>query len=91
MYADEDGELVFPDVADPDANVEEIVVNNETISETRNYIDSLPIAQRDVIIMKYRLGMKEKEIAVALGISETAVSSRVLRAKEGLRRRMKKE
>lgn len=91
MYADEDGELVFPDVADPDANVEEIVVNNETICETRNYIDSLPIAQRDVIIMKYRLGMKEKEIAVALGISETAVSSRVLRAKEGLRRLMKKE
>lgn len=90
MYTDEDGELVFPDIADPGASVEEIVVNKETITETRNYIDSLPTAQRDVIIMKYRLGMKEKEIAAALGISETAVSSRVLRAKEGLRKLMKK-
>ncbi len=89
QYIDRDGEVFFPEISDPDANVEEIVITNERISETRSYIDSLPTAQRDVIIMKYRLGMREKEIAEVLGISETAVSSRVMRAKEGLRKMMK--
>ncbi len=88
-YYDDDGETVFADISDPDANVEEIVINKERIAETRSFIDSLPTAQRDVIIMKYRLGMREKEIAEALGISETAVSSRVLRAKDSLRKMMK--
>ncbi|MBE6703800.1 MAG: sigma-70 family RNA polymerase sigma factor [Ruminococcaceae bacterium] len=88
-YYDDDGESVFADISDPDANVEEIVINKERIAETRSFIDSLPTAQRDVIIMKYRLGMREKEIAKALGISETAVSSRVLRAKDSLRKMMK--
>ena len=81
----EDGEF-FADIADPCADVEEIVITKELIRETAKYIDSLPTAQRDVIILKYRLGMKEKEIAEVLGISETAVSSRILRAKDGLRK-----
>jgi len=86
---DADGELIFTDIADPDADVEEIIINRETVAQTRSYIDALPEGQRDVILMKYRLGMKEKEIALALGISETAVSSRVLRAKKGLEKMMR--
>ena len=87
MIVSEKG-LKYKDIADESANVEEIVIRKETIERTADYIDSLPEAQRDVIIMKYRLGMREKEIASVLGISETAVSSRVLRAKDGLRRMM---
>ena len=83
----EDG-FVYTDIADPNAYVEEIVINRETVDRTRSFIDSLSEPQRDVIIMKYRLGMREKEIAQALGISETAVSSRVLRAKDSLRKLM---
>lgn len=90
-YLDDDGEPMFPDVADPGASVEEIVINKERINKTRSYIDSLPETQRDVIIMKYRLGMKEKEIARILGISETAVSSRIMRAKSGLERKIREE
>ena len=85
---DMDGEEIYGDIADESANVEEIVIRKETIERTADYIDSLPETQRDVIIMKYRLGMREKEIASVLGISETAVSSRVLRAKDGLRKMM---
>ena len=88
---DDNGEELYSDIEDTSENVEEIVIRNETIRETRDYIDSLPEPQRDVIIMKYRLGMKEKEIASALGISETAVSSRILRAKDGLRRLISKK
>lgn len=87
-FEDEDGELVFPDIADTGADVEETVINNELIKTVRDCIDGLPDGQRDVIIMKYRLGMREREIAEALGISETAVSSRVLRAKEGIRKQL---
>lgn len=88
---DSEGEEIYPDIHDESSNVEEIVIRKETVERTRDYIDSLPEAQRDVIIMKYRLGMREKEIASVLGISETAVSSRVLRAKDGLRKMMEQE
>lgn len=84
-----DDEEIYTDFCDPNAFVEDIVINNERILQTANYIDSLPEKQRDVIIMKYRLNMKEREIAQVLGISETAVSSRVLRAKDGLRNILK--
>ncbi len=73
-------------IPDSAPTVEEIVVNRETIRKTAQFIDALPEPQRDVIIMKYRLGLREREIADVLGISETAVSSRIYRAKEALRK-----
>lgn len=88
LPTDSEGEPLFTDIIDPCADVEEIVINKERIRKTASFIDSLPEPQRDVILMKYRLGMKEREIAQILGISETAVSSRILRAKEGLRRKI---
>lgn len=82
-FDDSEAEYEIPDTA---TNVEEMVVNRETIGKVAKLIDSLPEPQRDVIIMKYRLGLRESEIAQMLGISETAVSSRIYRAKEALRK-----
>lgn len=82
----DEGEPVSADIPDPCGDTLDIVISRENIKRTAELIDSLPEAQRDVIILKYRFDMREKEIASALGISETAVSSRILRAKERLRK-----
>ena len=87
-YFDSDGEQIFEDIPDEETDTLGTVVRRETISETARAIDELPEAQRDVIVLKYRYGMLEREIAHALGISETAVSSRMLRAKDGLRKKL---
>lgn len=71
-----------------DDNVEEIVINRERIQIASRCIDSLPSSQKEVIIMRYRLGMSEKKISEISGISESAVSSRIFRAKESIRKMM---
>ncbi len=86
IYFD-DGERVH-DIPDSSPTVEEIVISRETVRRTSDFIDALPEPQRDVIIMKYRLNLREREIANMLGISETAVSSRIGRAKESLRKKL---
>ncbi len=83
---DRDGDIIPHSIPDPDGDVLDKVVHDETVRQTAALIDSLPEAQRDVIILKYRYDMREKEIASLLGISETAVSSRVLRAKERIKK-----
>lgn len=81
----EDKEAAVYDIPDNSSDPLEIVISRESIRETAKMIDELPEAQRDVIILRYRFEMSEREISAALGISETAVSSRILRAKEKLR------
>ena len=85
---DEDGDIIPHSIPDPDGDVLDKVVRNETIRKTAALIDSLPEAQRDVIVLKYRYDMREKEIAKLLGISDTAVSSRMMRAKERRRKEL---
>ena len=85
---DEDGDLIPHTIPDPDGDVLDKVVRDETVRETAALIDSLPEAQRDVIVLKYRYDMREKEIARLLGISETAVSSRIMRAKERIKKQL---
>lgn len=44
--------------------------------------------RRHVILLRYRYGLSEKETADAMSMSETAVSSCLLRAKKTLRKKM---
>lgn len=86
---DDDKEEILCEIPDPYTDTLSIVIDRENVRRTAEMIDCLPQAQKDAIILKYRYGMREKEIATALCISETAVSSRILRAKEKLRSLMK--
>jgi len=47
-------------------------------------IDTLPAEQREAVILKERLGLSVSETAAALKISESAVKSRLFRARAGL-------
>jgi RNA polymerase sigma-70 factor (ECF subfamily) len=62
----------------PDAEAE--TAARERWQRTRRAIDALPANQRAVVILAKLEGLSQKEIAAALGISEGAVESRLVRA-----------
>lgn len=83
---DDDGEEKEYDIPDVGPLPEEMIINKDLAKRLGEYIDLLPDSQRHVIIYKYYYHMKDKAIAKVLGISETAVSSRLNRAKDKLRK-----
>lgn len=77
------------DIAAPgDETPEEAAIRREEIETLLRLISGLPDRYRLPLIMYYSANMKEKEIAAALGISDTAVRTRMHRAKEKLRKEM---
>ena len=89
-YKDE-GEEKFYDVPDMSYSPEHKLLEKESLERIASYVDELSDPQREVLEMKYKYGMSEKDIAEALSISETAVSSRINRAKNALAKKLKGE
>jgi RNA polymerase sigma-70 factor (ECF subfamily) len=69
-----------------DDGPEQAAIKQDEAAWLRQLIAQLPDAQREVIILKYSLGMKNQEIAAITGRSPTAVSSLQYRALENLRK-----
>lgn len=90
-YEDEEGEEKIYDIPDTEPTPEEFVIKMETVKNTAGYIDRLTEEQRQVILLKYRYGYRNKEIAQALCIPVTNVSSRLDRAKSALKKMMEAE
>lgn len=88
VYTDDDGEETEIPIADDSPLPEDLVIRQETIARCAACIDELPEKQRSVILLKYRYGFKDRQIAEILGTSETVVSSRLNRARESIRRKM---
>lgn len=91
LIIEEDEEEMEHDIADHTLAPEHILITQENIQRFAKYIDELPEGQRYAILMKYKYNAKDKEIAQLMGISETAFSSRLNRARESLRKRMGSE
>ncbi|MBQ8397851.1 MAG: sigma-70 family RNA polymerase sigma factor [Clostridia bacterium] len=88
LIIEEDEEEIEHDIADPTLAPEHILITNENMRRLAQYIDALPEGQRHAILLKYKYNFKDREMAEALGISETAFSSRLNRARESLRKMM---
>lgn len=88
MTYDDDGEIKENEIPDVEPTPEEILINQEMVMFLGECVDSLTEQQRHLILLKYRYEMKDKEIARLMSISETAVSSRLNRIKEILRKKM---
>ena len=88
---DNDGAEKNHDIKDNSTEPDEIIIDRERAEQIGAYIDSLPEKQRQVIILRYKYGMSEKNISKAMSMTETAVSSCVNRAKKKLRERMAEE
>ena len=74
---------------DPEDDVLELIINQETIEELRQAIDRLDDMHRDVIILKYYYHKKNIEIADIMGVDVNVINARVFRAKKKLLAYMK--
>lgn len=88
LFAKNDNDDREFDIPDPSPLPDELVIRNETIDRCAECIDALPESQRAAVILKYRYGYRDREIASVLGIRESAVSSRLNRARETIRKMM---
>ena len=79
------------EIEDDSTNVEEIILNKELKDKLRMCIDSLDEKYRDVVILKYEIYLKNKEIAERLYITEDAVKQRIKRAKQAIKEKGGKE
>jgi len=79
-----DEELIFSD----EPLVDEQVISQDEQDQLVHLIRSLNPVMREMLEYKYILGYSNKDIAEELGISQTAVSSRIERAKKALRKKL---
>ena len=79
----EETELVIPD---PTPMPEEQLIGKEEAKRLGACIDRLPEKLRQVILLKYYGENENREIARLLGITETAVRVRLVRAHKALKR-----
>lgn len=78
-------EEVAKNIVDEDADVQRIVIDNETVEIVSEAIDKLDDMYRDPIIMKYYYHMRNIDIAKVLNIDSNKVNGRIFRAKQKLR------
>lgn len=71
-----------------DHDTEQIVAAREDLAEVFEQIDGLPDDRREALIMRFALGMDNREIAVALGKSEGATKVLLHRALKQLGERL---
>lgn len=69
---------------DPNDDVLELIINQETVEALRRAIDSLDIMHRDVIMLKYYYHKKNIEIADIMCVDVNVVNARIFRAKKKL-------
>ena len=78
--AGEDGEERGLDPADPAPDALAALEARRRWAATRRAVDALPASQRAVLVLAKFEGLSYREIARALGITEGAVESRLVRA-----------
>lgn len=85
---DEDGELCEMDYADDDADVLAEVVERETNARLKEALESLTSPAKEIILLKYYGGMKNREIADFLGMKLPTVAVIIHRAMHKMRKQL---
>lgn len=80
----EEPEMIDACVADCENSPEKIVMNEENIRILAKLVDELPDIYREVTVLKYGHHMTSSEIAGSLDVSESVVSTRLMRARQML-------
>lgn len=80
-------EIVLDTIEIKDKNtLEEEILISENRSEVINLLNELEPLDRDIFIMKFFLGLKAEDIGLKLGLSKSAVDSRIYRNKKVLKK-----
>lgn len=70
---------------------ETLTMSNETVNILKRAIEALGDTYKDVCRLKYINGLKERQIAALLDLSEKTVNQRIFRGKKILRKALEKE
>jgi len=74
---------------DPVAEWDEALDRATLLAALERAIEELPVEQRETVILRDRLGLSYEDVAETLGISLGGVKSRLFRARETLKKRMR--
>ncbi len=74
---------------EPVAGWDERLDRSRVIAALERAIAALPLEQREAVILRDRLGLSQEEVAETLGINVGAVKSRLFRARETLKSRLR--
>lgn len=69
-----------------DDNIEDLIINEQILSEVRVLVEELPDDQRQVVVMRHYLGLSFKEIADQTGVSINTALGRMRYALINLRK-----
>ncbi len=86
----EDGSNVFNTLEFSEAPYETIQAQKDTKAKLRTFIQELPEAQREVLVMRHYMEMSFQDIAEATGVSINTALGRMRYALINLRKKMKK-
>lgn len=78
----EDQEMADARIADCEHSPEQLVMSEENNRILTKLVNNLPELYRDVVTLKYGHNMKCADIAKSLDISESVVSTRLMRARQ---------
>jgi RNA polymerase sigma-70 factor (ECF subfamily) len=76
--------LPVPVASQDGARPEDSLVERETCAEIRDLLQTLPVEHRLVIVLRYWQDLSYEEIAQVVGTTESAIKSRLHRAREML-------
>lgn len=71
-----------------DRSVEDMIVDTEERREVVEALRDLPLRQRDCLVLRYYFEMTEREVAAALGISQSSVKTHCRRGLAALETRV---
>jgi len=74
-----------------DKPLDEQVIFNSEYETIRKHLNAIDEVSRQVLIMKYYHGMSYKEIGERLGMTPKHVDTKIMRAKEKVRKLIKQE
>jgi RNA polymerase sigma-70 factor (ECF subfamily) len=78
----------LPDVADPAADAETVLLENERGRAVADAIAALPDRQREAILLVHYQDLSGSDAAAALGISVEALESLLARGRRALRAKL---
>ncbi len=81
LYCDDPADDTSFELPDSAPTPEEVLLDEESARQFAEILDALKEDWRQILLLKYQYGYKNKEIAQVLGISESNVSARLNRAK----------
>ena len=79
------------DLIDEDENIEKIIINEYTKQLVSKLINELDTKYKHILILKYHYMMSINQISKIMGISETTVTTRIMRAKQYIMQKGGKE